>query len=165
MLDKKEYYKKYYEKNKEKYIEYIKKYQQSEKGQKKIREYKKKYHKTLEFKKWRRDYAKKRHTPQYNLYIKINNQIKRCLLRSFENKETILLPSTQEAYMLMYGIDLIEIVDHLKPLPKNFKGLELDHIIPISKFDLKNRNDIKKAYAKENLQLLLPVENRRKGNS
>jgi len=66
--------------------------------------------------------------------------------------------------MLCYRINLIEIINHLKPNLKNLNVYELDHIIPISKFDLTKREEWKKAYSKENLQLLLPIENSKKGN-
>jgi len=165
MIDKKEYYREYYKNNKEKYGEYVKKYRNSEKGKKKIKEYREKN--KVKLRKWMREYQrkhwKKTYTPQRKLYSVINMQIRRCLLRVKENKKIIVTPNTQEKYELCYGINLIEIVNHLKPFLKKLKEYELDHIIPISQFDLTKREEWKKAYSKENLQLLLPIENHKKG--
>jgi len=50
VFDKKKYYREYYKKNREKYLGYIKKYQNSEKGKKKIIEYMKEYNQRPEVK-------------------------------------------------------------------------------------------------------------------
>jgi len=62
-----------------------------------------------------------------------------------------------------YGIDWEEVIDSLKPFPKNLNNFEIDHIIPIHYFDLNDSTQIKKAFDPKNLQWLTREENRRKG--
>jgi len=54
------------------------------------------------------------------------------------------MPITITKYDLLYGIDLQKIINHLKPFPKDLKNYDIDHIIPLIKFDLTKREDIKK---------------------
>ncbi len=61
-----------------------------------------------------------------------------------------------------YGINWEEIIEHLKPFPENLNGFEIDHIIPLHLFDLNDSQQIKNAFAPENLQWLTREENRRK---
>ena len=61
-----------------------------------------------------------------------------------------------------YGIDWSEIIESLKPFPKNLKNFEIDHIIPLCTFDLTKSKEIKKAFSPSNLQWLTITENRRK---
>lgn len=63
-----------------------------------------------------------------------------------------------------YGIDYKAIIEHLKPFPEPLKDYHVDHIIPLSLFDLNNPEEIKWAFAPENLQWLLGPENIRKSN-
>jgi len=164
MENKKEYYKKYYEKNKEKYKENIKKYQQSTKGQKKIKEYLRKYNKKPEIKEKRNlNNRKKYHkNPSIKIYKTINKQIKDCIKRYIRDGELKLRKVTYNFYSIVYGIDLYELIDYLKPFPKDIKNYEIDHIIPIRNFDLTDNNQIKEAYKKTNLQLLKSIDNKKK---
>lgn len=61
-----------------------------------------------------------------------------------------------------YGINWKEIIDNLKPFPKNLKNFEIDHIVPLHTFNLTNHEEVKKAFAPSNLQWLTKEENRRK---
>ena len=162
---KKEYYKIYYHKNKEKIREHIRKYQQSEKGIKKIKEYRKEYLQRPEVKAKQREYDKVRYYrgDQNKLYRKLNRQIRRCIIRYIRDGKLNLGIITIDTYKILYGLDLYEIINHLKPFPKDIENYELDHIIPIIKFDLTNKNQIKKAYEKTNLQLISPIKNKIKG--
>ena len=63
-----------------------------------------------------------------------------------------------------YGIDYEKIINHLKPFPMNIEKYHIDHIVPLSSFDLTNYENIKKAFAPENHQWLLATENIKKGN-
>ena len=63
-----------------------------------------------------------------------------------------------------YGINYKAIIEHLKPFPKDIKRYELDHIIPLSLFDHNDPEQIKKAWAPENLQWLTKEINMWKGN-
>ena len=162
---KKKYYKEYYEKNKEKYKGLIKKYQQSEKGQEKIKEYRKKYNARSEIKKKRNIHDRERYNkdPTIKVYKTINKQIKDCIKRYIRDGELKLLNVTHNFYSIVYGIDLYELIDYLKPFPKDIENYEIDHIIPIRNFDLTDKNQIKEAYKKTNLQLLTSLNNKKKG--
>lgn len=61
-----------------------------------------------------------------------------------------------------YGIDWKKIIKSLKPFPENLKDFEIDHIIPLHTFDLTNPEEVKRAFAPENLQWLTREENRTK---
>jgi len=61
-----------------------------------------------------------------------------------------------------YGINWEEIIDNLKPFPKNLKNFEIDHITPLHTFNLTNSEEVKKAFNPSNLQWLTREENRKK---
>lgn len=63
-----------------------------------------------------------------------------------------------------YGIDFDKIIESLKPFPENMKIYHIDHIIPLSSFNLNKKSEIQKAFAPENLQWLEAKENIRKSN-
>jgi len=62
-----------------------------------------------------------------------------------------------------YDIDYGEIIEHLKPFPKNREKYHIDHIVPLVLFNLNNLNEVKIAFAPENHQWLLASENQSKG--
>lgn len=159
MFDEKKYHKEYYEKNKEKCKEYIKKYQQSKHGQKKRKEYRIKYDLKPSVRKKRIIYDREKYkrNPQIKIYKTINAYIKNCIRRYVKDGEIQVVNSTHNFYTIVYGINIYEIIDHLKPFPKDIENYELDHIIPIRKFNLTDKNQIKEAYKKTNLQLLTPL--------
>jgi len=61
-----------------------------------------------------------------------------------------------------YGINWKEVIEGLKSFPENLENFEIDHIIPLCKFNLTNDSEIKKAFSPKNLQWLTKEENRRK---
>ena len=63
-----------------------------------------------------------------------------------------------------YGINYKEIIEHLKPFPKDIENYHVDHIVPLCNFDLNNPEEVKKAFYKNNLQWLTIEENRKKGS-
>jgi|SRR3989344_791991 len=63
-----------------------------------------------------------------------------------------------------YGLDFNKIIEKLKPFPQDIRKFEIDHIIPLSKFDLNNPENVGKAFAPSNLQWLSMEDNRRKSN-
>lgn len=63
-----------------------------------------------------------------------------------------------------YGIDYPAIIEKLKPFPEGLENYHVDHIKPLISFDLNNEEEIKKAFAPENLQLLLAKDNLKKGS-
>jgi len=165
MFDKKEYYKEYYNKNKEKYIAYVKKYQQSEKGKKKIKQYIKDYYQRPDVKQRQSDYDKRRYTIQNKLYRQINKQIRLCIKIFCRDGKLKIRDCTNQKYKILYGIDLYKIIDHMQPFPINFNDYELDHIKPIKEFNLEIKDDITKAYCPTNLQLISSIKNRIKSSN
>jgi hypothetical protein len=63
-----------------------------------------------------------------------------------------------------YGIDYAKIIEHLKPFPEDLSKYHVDHIIPLSSFDLTKPEQIKIAFAPENHQWLLEFDNLSKHN-
>ena len=163
MLDKKKYYKEYYKQNKEKYKVSVKKYQQSKKGKQKIKEYQKEYRKRPDVRKNIRTNDKKRYWKdnQNKIYKQINKQIRLCIKVYCRDGKINISDPVFNKYKIIYGIDLYKLIDYLAPI--SFENYELDHIIPIKEFDLTKREEIKKAYNKNNLQLLSRSENSKKG--
>jgi len=160
----KNYWSKYYQEHKEKYKEYVKKYQQSEKGQKKIKEYRKEYMNRPKVKKRRLIYDRENHTAERKTYKTINSQIRKCIVRDLKYGDIKISKNTYNKYFWMWKIDLYKIINSLKPIPKDIENYELDHIIPLYKFDFSKREDIIKAYDPMNLQLLTKKENQIKGS-
>lgn len=59
----------------------------------------------------------------------------------------------------LYGISYEKIIEHLKPFPENIKEYHIDHIIPLSAFDLNNPVHILAAFSPENHQWLKAKDN------
>jgi hypothetical protein len=57
------------------------------------------------------------------------------------------------------GIDYQKIANYLGPKPNDGKEYHIDHIIPISFFDLTDPKQIKQAFAPENHQWLEKIKN------
>ena len=98
----------------------------------------------------------KRHT---DLNFLLASRLRRRLLSAFKS-HGILKKKTS----IQYGIDYEQIINHLKnTLPKDYKKNPqkycMDHIIPLSSFDLSKDSDVKKAQSKENIQWLTIKEN------
>lgn len=58
-----------------------------------------------------------------------------------------------------YGIDYEKIIEHLKPFPEDIEKYHIDHIIPLSVFDLNNPKHILAAFSPENHQWLKAKDN------
>lgn len=135
------YLQEYYKKNKERITKIKKKYSQNPERKKRIREYEKQ--------------IKKLNTI-FHFSCKLRTQLWITLKRY---SKTGKIKSSDK-----YGINFKEIIEHLKPFPENISNYHIDHIIPLSLFDLNNPEEIKKAFAPENHQWLTAKENMEKGN-
>jgi len=123
----------------------------------KMKEYNRKYKKTPQRIKYNKEYIKNRCKIDKNFAIKIRL---RCLLSKALERYT----KTGKIYSSrQYEINYKAIIEHLKPFPTNLKNYEIDHIIPLCRFDLNYSNQIKEAFAPENHQWLTIQENRSKG--
>lgn len=139
--------KKYYQKNKKKILIRQRKYKQLPKV--KIRMLV--LEKTLKYKLTRIAYKK-------NTEIKIRIRLRARVYNSLKSYTKIgKIKKADE-----YGINYENIINHLKPFPKNLSKYHIDHIQPLCSFNLENPNEIKKAFAPENHQWLLAKENFRK---
>ena len=102
-------------------------------------------------------------------YFRKTDNLRRRLIRAMRDyTKTGKVMTSRE-----YGIDYNKIIEHLmKNRPENvsdkdlfdFRKWHIDHVFPLSKFDLNNPEEVKKAFAPENHQWLTAKENIRKGN-
>lgn len=165
----KEWGKNRYEKNKdyilkqakENYLKDSKKKKKSSKeyynkNKDKVREYEKTNKERIS--KQRNNYRKRRKLYDYDFRLKCNLRSRLWDILK-EYSETGKIKASKE-----YGVYYNKIVEHLKPFPKNIKDYEVDHIIPLSKFDFNNLKYIEIAFAPENHQWLPKEINRWKGN-
>ena len=104
-----------------------------------------------------------------DVYFRNKMNLRRRVVRAFRDftKSGKIMTSRE------YGIDYGKIIDHLmKNRPEgvsdddlgNYRKWHIDHIFPLSKFDLNNPEEVKKAFAPENHQWLTAKDNMRKGN-
>ncbi|MEK6883135.1 MAG: HNH endonuclease signature motif containing protein, partial [Nanoarchaeota archaeon] len=107
------------------------------------------------------------------IYEQMNNRKKidpqfaiKCRLRSALYLALKYYTETGKIYKSReYGIDYDAILKKLGNFPtENRKDWHIDHIRPLNSFDLTNPEEIKKAFAPENLQWLPAKENISKGN-
>jgi hypothetical protein len=103
------------------------------------------------------DYMRnKRYT---DLNFLLASRLRRRLLASFKSQGII-----KKKESVKYGIDYAEIIDNLKnTIPKDYyknpKKYCMDHIIPLSAFDLSKDSHIRRAQSKDNIQWLTVKEN------
>lgn len=114
-----------------------------------MREYKKKY---------MREYQRKKskESNDYRIQFRLRNYVNSSLKR-YSSKGKIM-----SCYK--YGIDLKSIIEHLKPFPENLSEYHIDHIIPLSSFNLNNPLQVKMAFSPDNLQWLKSSDNISKSN-
>ena len=151
--------KEYYKKNKEKKSKYNKDYQ--EKNRDRILEQKKEYWKENK-EKIMRYVANRRATDmEYAASLRIRSRMYMALKAQVANKTT---------HWREFGYTAKELKEHLESLFtegmswSNRNLWEIDHIIPISKFDLSIKEEVIRANALSNLQPLWAHDNRRKSN-
>lgn len=114
-----------------------------------------------EINEWKKEYNKQKR--QTDIQFLIKSRL-RCLLynsvRLYGNGANIQKSKK-------YGLDWKEICEYLESIkPNDFEDnkYHIDHIIPVSSFDLSKKEEVKKAFDKSNLQWLTAEENIRKSN-
>jgi len=157
-----EYRKEHYQKNKEVVRrgnkEWILKHPE------KMKQYNKKYYDKPETKEKRRIKLKKKYynDEKYKLMVNLRTRIKMALKHDVKNGQSLEL----------IGCSIQQLKEHLERQFKpgmnwknyNFKGWHIDHIIPISSFDLSKKEEQKKCFHYTNLQPLWFYENFEKGD-
>lgn len=109
-----------------------------------------------------RDYYRKRYnsSPQYRIAKTIRSRIQDALKREHKSKRT------EELLGISFKDFKIYLENNFKENMSwdNYGEWEVDHIIPISSFDLSNESEQLKAFNYKNTQPLWVSENRRKSN-
>lgn len=123
-------------------------------------------------KKWREDnkqkilennrfYKKKKRETDiiFRLHCNISSSISRCVKRK-----------TTTQYLKTFGYTIDNLVEHLESLFEkgmnweNYGKWHIDHIYPVSKFNLEDEEQLKRCWALDNLQPLWDLDNIKKGN-
>lgn len=119
--------------------------------------YRKKYYSRPEVKVMlnEKEKLKRKNNPEYNVATRLRKALRHALTNY---SATGKVKSSRK-----YGINWKEIIDYLKPFPKNINEYEIDHILPLRSFDLNDPEQVKRAFAATNLQWLTIKENRIKG--
>ena len=97
-------------------------------------------------------------------------RIRNCII-SGHNHSFNKLANKPKCSMYKYtGISIDNYISHFKNSEywedyKNNLKISIDHIIPVSLYDFRNENDIKKCWDIRNLRLVPLIENMRKGNT
>ncbi len=112
-------------------------------------------------------YQKKRRKedPYFRLISNLRRNVNRAL-KSYSRTGKIM---TSKKYGIDYGRVIEHLMNHKPPGVTdeelfNFRKWHVDHIYPVSKFDLNDPEEVKKAFAPENHQWLTAEENMKKGN-
>lgn len=152
----------YYQRNKEKFKEWIKAYCEIPKNKTRRKLLKKKSDRILnsktEVKERKNENQKQRKKNDIGYRIQSNLQSAFYMALKHYSK-TGKIKSIKK-----YGIDMKAIIKHLKPFPKDIENYHIDHIIPLSWFDHNNKEEIKWAWEIENLQWLRKELNWSKNN-
>lgn len=136
----------YYNKNREELLKNMKQYREN--NREKLNE-------------WKNEYNKSRRKTDAQFLAKCRL---RCLIYNsirLYGKGAIVEKSNK------YGLNLNEIARYLNnTIPEDFNNIKyhIDHIIPVSSFDLTKKEEVKKAFDISNLQWLTAEENIRKSN-
>lgn len=92
--------------------------------------------------------------PQYAIADRLRRSLRHALTKYSKTGKTMRSKK--------YGLKFAEIFEKLKPFPQNLSDYDIDHIIPLRIFDLNNIEQVKRAFAPNNLQWLTMRENRKK---
>lgn len=139
------------------------------------------YNKNPEFTEARKSYARKYSSMYYRknkelIHIRTANRIRSNPSLRIKERVKTRFKIMMRVYTITgkitsskkYGIDYKAITEHLKPFPKDISKYHIDHIKPLCSFNFvnpdgtTNTEEIKKAFAPENLQWLTKEENWKK---
>jgi hypothetical protein len=91
---------------------------------------------------------------QFAVAVRLRNLLYQALKTYTKNGKTF---SSKK-----YGINYNKLIEQLKPFPKNIEKFNIDHIKPLCSFNLEDIEEIKKAFAPENLRWISEKENKQK---
>ena len=152
--------KEYYKKNRERILKRVHKITQTSSYKKYKQEYDKKHTQLPEVKAYRNKLLKIRFENDIQFLIRSRLRTSfRCALNRVGNGKNCKSNK--------YGVDWNACCKKLmesKPVDFNKNKYWVDHIIPLSSFDLTDPKQIKQSFSPENLQWLTAIENRHKGN-
>jgi|DEB0MinimDraft_10_1074344.scaffolds.fasta_scaffold30424_1 hypothetical protein len=171
--------KEYYENNKEKYAKYIKEYYENNKE--KYAKYRKEYRETnkeqlVERRKEYLENSKCEHNKLYgkckicnlSMYlVNLNrNAVRRCLKVSFINKKksSIKYLGCDVEYFIDYFKKKMDLWNENNEIKMNWDNIHLDHIKPVSVFNLDEEYELNNCCNYTNFQPLLIEDNLRKKN-
>jgi len=136
-----------------------KKYQRNwQNNSPKFKEIKKRFKESGKGKIW--EHRRKKSDLGFLISKRVRTRIKDALKKYLRHKSIDNIKSSDE-----YGINYKEIIKNLvKNLPENFnyRNYHIDHINPLCLFNLKNKDELKKAFAPENHQWLSIEEHKKK---
>lgn len=124
-----------------------------QKNDPRIQEYMKEY-----LRMYMNTYIKKRYKEDKSFRTQMN--LRKLVYNAISkySKEGKIMKSRQ------YGINYKKIIEHLKPFPEEISKYDIDHILPLSKFNLNDKSHIKIAFHPFNHQWMLSGKNKRKSN-
>jgi hypothetical protein len=136
---------KYYQQNKEKCLESIRKYH--EENKEKITDYRRKYFR-----------ERRKEDPQFRLTNNIRGALGMCLkkARLEKNDRTFKYISCSPSFLL-------ERLEKMR-IERGLTEYHIDHMMPLSSFDLSDPKQLRRAWHFSNLQLLSAVDNLKKSN-
>lgn len=149
--------KQYQQSHKHEILEYNKQYKQSHKPE--IAEYKKQYKQSHKNERNEYERLKKQNDAQYRLICNLRSRLSNCIKNKSQSTKDLL------------GISFDIFIKWIKfQLPADYTiedlgaKLHIDHVIPLSSFDLTDESQLKKAMSWVNLQPLESAKNQSKYN-
>jgi hypothetical protein len=155
------YHKEYYEKNKEECLKRTEEYDKSHPTRRK--KYNKKYWKENK----ERIYKYKKHRRQTDLNYRIRELLRSRLWRALKDQSA----EKHEDILKLTGCSLEQLKIHIESLFtegmswENYGEWHMDHALPCASFDLTKTEDQKKCFHFTNLQPLWEADNKSKGHS
>ncbi len=120
-------------------------------------EYRRKYNKKTKYRRWKTNWT--RNNNHTNIQYAIKKRL-RTVLKSALNHYT---KTGKMMSSRKYGIDFDAIIKHLGNCPGDLRDYQIDHIIPLSAFDLTNPKQVGLSFSPINLRWMLKTDNLSKG--